>query len=43
MTLLEFRKSIWEAEQSEELPIEHLYEKLNQRIDELQSKNSLQV
>lgn len=43
MTLRAFRKSVWEAEQSEELPIEKLYEHLNQRFDELKSRNPLQV
>ena len=39
MTLGAFRKSIWEAEQQKELPIEQLYTHLNQRIDELKSEN----
>ncbi len=39
MTLRAFRKFIWEAEQQKELPIEQLYTHLNQRIDELKSKN----
>lgn len=43
MTLREFRKSIWKSEQGKELPIEKLYEHLNQRIDELKSKNPLLV
>jgi len=43
MTLRAFRESIWEAEQTKELPIEQLYEHLNQRIDELQSKAPVQV
>ena len=43
MTLRAFRKMIWDAEQSEELPIEQLYKHLNKRIDDLQSKNPIQV
>jgi len=41
MTLRAFRKMIWDAEQSEELPIEQLYKHLNKRIDDLQSKNPI--
>lgn len=41
-TLRAFRKSIWEAEQSKELPIEQLYQHINTRLDEFQSKNAIQ-
>lgn len=35
-TLGEFRQKIWEAEQSEEMPIENLMTYLNQQINELE-------